>query len=252
MDILELFNDDEVYYSDRDYLSNSSLKLMKESPKKFWLWKNRKWSQPDNAAFNVGRALHARFLEDKENYIAWDGQRRGAEYTKFTKENKDIIVLTQSEKKLVDDMYKSLNFLDDVKELMTDAFKPEVPAVMSWFVGEEGHEVRFKGKADAIVEKNGRRYIVDLKTTKDDLGKWANQAKWNYAQQAYLYKELFQLDEFYFLVVQKSFPYDVGIFEVSDSFFGRGEMEFNDSLNMYKRLFIDGEFNNSKAVRGIL
>ena len=53
MDILERFNDDEVYYADREYLSNSSLKLMKESPTKFSLWHKGKWLQPNTSAFDV-------------------------------------------------------------------------------------------------------------------------------------------------------------------------------------------------------
>ena len=71
MDIIERFNDDEVYYADREYLSNSSLKLLKESPTKFDLLRKDKWKQPSTSAFDVGRALHARFLEGKTNYIAW-------------------------------------------------------------------------------------------------------------------------------------------------------------------------------------
>ena len=77
MDILERFNDDEVYYADREYLSNSSLKLMKESPTKFNLWHKGKWSQPNTSAFDVGRALHARFLggQGKLHWLGRSAQR---------------------------------------------------------------------------------------------------------------------------------------------------------------------------------
>ena len=87
MDILERFNDDEVYYADRDYLSNSSLKLLKESPTKFKLWLDNKWSQANTSAFDVGRALHARFLEDKVTYLDWNGARRGNEYKEYCASN---------------------------------------------------------------------------------------------------------------------------------------------------------------------
>ena len=86
-DILTRFDDDEIYYADREFLSNSSLKLLAESPTKFDLWRKSKWKQAGNAAFDVGHALHARFLEDKVTYVGWEGQHRGAEYKLFKEEN---------------------------------------------------------------------------------------------------------------------------------------------------------------------
>ena len=118
MDILERFNDDEVYYADREYLSNSSLKLMKESTTKFNLWHKGKWSQPNTSAFDVGRALHARFLEDKVNYIGWEGQRRGNEYKEFRAENPNTIALTQNDFHLVEGMYDKLMKVDAVQDIM--------------------------------------------------------------------------------------------------------------------------------------
>ena len=125
MDILERFNDDEVYYADREYLSNSSLKLMKESPTKFSLWHKGKWSQPNTSAFDVGRALHARFLEDKVNYIGWEGQRRGNDYKEFRAENPESIALTQNDFHLVEGMYDKLSKVDAVRDIMGLSLLPK-------------------------------------------------------------------------------------------------------------------------------
>lgn len=246
MDVLDRFNDDEVYYADREYLSNSSLKLLKESPTKFDLWKNNKWKQPSTSAFDVGRALHARFLEDKTNYISWNGARRGAEYKNFCAENPDTIVLTKNDYHIVEGMYEKLNKVDDVSKIMGLEFKPEVPAVMDW-VTNKGNIVKVKGKADALAWDGEKTYLVDLKTTKDPMHKWKRNAFFNYAQQAYLYSELFNVDEFYFLVVQKEFPYEVGIYKAGDTFLGRGANELEESIELYERLFIDGEYKPYSA-----
>lgn len=245
-DVIKRFDDDEVYYADREYLSNSSLKLLKESPTKFKLWKEKKWSQPNTAAFDVGRALHARFLEDKINYVAWEGARRGADYKNYCAENPDTIVLTQTDFKLVEGMYDKLNKVPEVASIMGLTFDAELPGVMEWETNK-GNVVKLKGKADGLAWNGVGNYIVDLKTTRDPLHKWKRNAFFNYAQQAYLYSEIFDVDDFYFLVVQKEFPYEVGIYKASDRFLGRGAEELEDSINLYERLFIDGEYKNYSA-----
>ena len=246
MDILERFNDDEVYYADREYLSNSSLKLLKESPTKFDLWRKGKWSQANTSAFDVGRALHARFLEDKVNYIGWEGQRRGNDYKEFRAENPDIIPLTQSDFHHVEGMYDKLSKVDAVRDIMGLEFTPEVPGVMEYHTAQ-GNIVKVKGKADALAWNGVDNYLVDLKTTKDPMHKFKRNAFFNYAQQAYLYKTIFNVDRFFFLVVQKEFPYEVGIYEAGDAFLARGEQELDDSINLYERLFINGEFKPYSA-----
>jgi len=88
---------------------------------------------------------------------------------------------------------------------------------------------------------------VDLKTTRDPMHKFKRNAFFNYAQQAYLYKTIFNVDRFFFLVVQKEFPYEVGIYEAGDAFLARGEQELEDSINLYERLFINGEYKPYSA-----
>ena len=83
MDDVTRFNDDEAYYADRTYLSNSSLNLLRKSPTKFHLWRQGKWSWPSASYFDVGSALHSMFLEGKDISIKWDGTRRGNDYKMF-------------------------------------------------------------------------------------------------------------------------------------------------------------------------
>lgn len=252
-DILEKFNDDTHYYADRDFLSNSSLKLLKESPTKFFLWKNNKWKQPGNAAFDVGHALHSWFLEGNKTHVAYTkGARRGADYLAFKEENEGKIVLTAKDAAIVDGMYDKLMACPDVKPFLEQGFTPEVPMV-KWY-DVDGQEVGVKGKADALLTNpDFTSTLLDLKTTKDPIDKWARNAKWNYAQQAYLYSDLFGVKDFAFLVVQKEFPYDVGIFYCSEEFLAFGERQLQESLSLYKSTFLDVDnFNSFAAIKGVL
>lgn len=251
MDDVTRFNDDEAYYADRSYLSNSSLKLMTKSPTKFHLWRQGKWSWPSASYFDVGSALHSLFLEGKDISIKWDGTRRGNDYKEFKALHSDKLVLPNKDYACVQGMYEKLQKVSEVTDLMGFDFTPEVPGVMEWSL-ESGEVVKLKGKADSIVEEGGRRYLVDLKTTAKPLEEWSRNAKWMYAQQAYLYSEIFNCDEFYFLVIEKEFPYEVGIYKASQSFLNLGAMELQKSINLYEKLFLNGEFRPYYAIVGEL
>jgi hypothetical protein len=251
MDDVTRFNDDEAYYADRSYLSNSSLKLMTKSPTKFHLWRQGKWSWPSASYFDVGSALHSLFLEGKDISIKWDGTRRGNDYKEFKALHSDKLVLPNKDYACVQGMYEKLQKVSEVTDLMGFDFTPEVPGVMEWSL-ESGEVVKLKGKADSIVEEGGRKYLVDLKTTAKPLEEWSRNAKWMYAQQAYLYSEIFDCDEFYFLVIEKEFPYEVGIYKASESFLNFGAMQLHNSINLYEKLFLNGEFRPYYAIVGEL
>ncbi len=251
MDDVTRFNDDEAYYADRTYLSNSSLNLLRKSPTKFHLWRKGKWSWPSASYFDVGSALHSMFLEGKDISIKWDGTRRGNDYKMFKEEHSDKLVLPTKDYNCVQGMYDKLQKVQEVTDLMGFDFEPEVPAVTEWHTESE-NIIKLKGKADSIVTGSDGKYLVDLKTTAKPLDEFRRNARWMYAQQAYLYTELFDLEEFYFLVIEKEFPYEVGIFKASDAFLEYGSRELDKSINLYETLFLNGEFRPYYAVVGEL
>ena len=252
MSDVELFKDDEAYYADKSYMSNSSFKLLRQSPTKFHLWRQGKWSYPSTSFFDVGSALHALFLEGKEVSIRWEGTRRGNDYKEFKAEHFDKIVLPSKDYDLVHNMADKLSNVPQVAELMTSSWEAEVPAV-STYTTESGLDIPVKGKADAIVDNGIERYIVDLKTTAKTLDEFKRSARWMlYNQQAALYMRLFNLDKFYFLVIEKEFPYEVGIYECSDEFISQGEWELNHSANKYEKLFFENEFKPYNAITDII
>ena len=248
MNDIERFQNDEEYYADKSYMSNSAFKLLRQSPTKFHLWKQGKWSYPSTSFFDVGSALHALFLEGKEVGLRWEGTRRGNEYKQFCAENPNNLILPSKDYDLVYAMADKLNKIPEVSELMGFDFQPEVPAV-STYVTASGLEIPVKGKADALVDNGEEKYIVDLKTTAKSLDEFKRSAKFMmYNQQAALYTRLFGLDKFFFLVIEKQFPYEVGIFECSTDFIQQGDWELESSANKYEKLFINNEFKPYNAI----
>lgn len=248
MSDVEKFENDEAYFADKSYMSNSSFKLLRQSPTKFYLWRTGKWNYPTTSFFDVGTALHALFLENKDVAIRWEGTRRGNDYKFFKESNADKLVLPSKEYDLVQSMNDKLNNIPEVVDLMGFDYQAEVP-MTSTYITASGLEIPVKGKADAIVDNGEEKYIVDLKTTAKSLEEFKKSARWMlYTQQAALYTRLFNVDKFVFLVVEKEFPYEVGIFECSTDFLQQGEWELEFSANKYEKLFVKNEFKPYNAI----
>jgi hypothetical protein len=250
MDALEKFKDDEAYYADKDYMSNSMLKLLRQSPTKFHLMRQGKWSYPSASFFDVGTALHSLFLEGVDKTVIWNGTRRGNDYKEFKALHENKLVLPKKDYDLVHNMYDKLMKLTEVDELMGLRFEAEVPGITE-HITDSFAKINLKGKADALVFDGDTNYIVDLKTTAKSLEDFKKSARWMmYNQQAYLYCKLFDVDDFYFLVIEKEFPYEVGIFKASDEFLHSGKMQFEKSIKMYEDLFLNQEFNPYNVMYG--
>lgn len=68
-----------------------------------------------------------------------------------------------------------------------------------------------------------------------------------YDQQAAVYCHLFGVEKFYFVVITKSFPYDIGIYECSSQFIVQGAIKAQEAISKYKQLFLENEFNPYRA-----
>ncbi len=249
---LKFFDDDNNYYADNKFMTNSALKLIRQSPTKYYLQQKGKWSYPTTPAFDIGSALHALFLEGKHIAVRFEGTRRGNEYKEFKAANEGKIVMPAKDYDTVYAMHDKLSKLSEVEDLMTIDFRAEVPMIMN-HVTERGNIIPVKGKADAVVFNGVDTYLVDLKTYGKTLDEFERSAKFMlYNQQAYIYKTLFGVDDFYFLVQEKVFPYEVGIYKASDKFLYWGGEEFKKSIDKYEQLFLNGNFNPYSATIGEL
>lgn len=237
-----MFASDEEYYADREYLTNSSLKLLHKSPSLFYMWLRGKDANPSSAALDMGKAFHALSLENKEVFVGYEGTRRGKEYTAFCEENPEKIVLTQKDADTIYRMNDALRKCPEASELM-EGGTPEVPATGEW------NGIKIKGKADLVVDRDfSTEYLVDVKTTGGELSEFSRSARYmGYDQQAAIYCQLFGVERFYFVVITKSFPYDIGIYECSPAFLTMGVIKANEAIDKYKKLFLENDFNPYRA-----
>jgi hypothetical protein len=243
-----MFASDEEYYRDREYLSNSSMGILMSSLDKFYLWRNDLLREEDSSAFALGKATHSKFLEQKDIAVGYDERRGTNAYKLFEEQNRDKIILSKSEYSTYRGMINALEDCQEVQSLMDRSLiKVEVPAI------SEIYDVPVKGKADALLDDGFSKILIDLKTTGGTVMEFQDKARYyDYDRQAALYKHLFKADQFIFVVVSKKYPYEIGIFDCSDSFLDSGNSKIYAATMRYKKHFIDQQYKYGTAYRSEL
>ena len=147
-------------------------------------------------------------------------------------------LLTKDEYEMCENMVNSFLRRDKLSCMLTDTMK-EVPTI------GEYRGVPVKGKADIILEApGGIRIGLDPKSTAKPVSEFVSSAyRYNYDRQAVLYMLLFDLDEFYFIPVEKNPPYTPALLKCSDKFLESGLRKLNKDIDLYKKLFINGEYD---------
>ena len=154
--------------------------------------------------------------------------------------------VTASEHQMSVSIQEQIDKREKLSELFLFADK-EVPFISEW------NGIPIKGKVDAITEIDGMTVIVDLKTTGKEVTNFPKSARsFDYDRQAYFYLKLTGADAFMFVPVEKSFPYTPALYTASEEFVSRGEYKFNKAMNLYKRLFIDDNYNDSYLIEEYL
>ena len=239
MDLTKFINKfacDEAYYGDHDFITNSQMGHLKKSPLAYQKYK--KHGMPDTNALIFGRAFHWAILEpekfEEKTHIFTGKVRRGKAWDEFKEEyDKDAnCILLESE-------YKDLKCMQDV--IMSNAECQELlyggknEAVSCW--EDEDSGVFCKGKADKVKKD----CVIDLKTTSSgELHSFKGSAyKYGYNRQSAFYMDGFNKSNFIFIVIEKSSPYNLYIYDCSDQFVESGREEYKYLLDVYREYFID-------------
>lgn len=227
-DILDKMIDDSFYYGylGKNALSSSSMKKLVQSPKSYVRSLTEK---SDSSALSLGRLTHLAVLEPHrlDDLHIIDG-------TKATKAYKDAVINFGSDSVYTNSEFTSARFISDAVWKCSEArgllegSMFEVPAI------EMIDGLAVRGKADALKHN----MVIDLKTTNDPIDRWKWSAKnFMYGLQAALYMQLFQVDSFIFIVVNKDSK-DIGIFDCSGEFISSGWDDVMKAVSNYK-YFID-------------
>ena len=222
--------DDEHYYGEygRQFISNSDIRTLMTNPLEF------KKPTPSAPHFLIGGYFHTAILEpDKiKNFKIVEASSRN------TKAYKEItngeVCLLQHEVDKTEALVDKILSNKICRELIhASANEFEAPGVAKLFGNW------WKGKADILNIKEG--LVVDLKTT-SDLEKFHWSAKkYNYDSQAYIYRELFNLD-MVFIAIDKNTG-QIGIFDCSQDFYRSGKIKAEKASEIYDLWFKSQNFN---------
>lgn len=163
----------------------------------------------------IGRAVHALALEGREDFAAFEGDRRGKAWTDFrdARPGTDILRATEA------DTVRAMAAAVRSRGLFVGA---EVEVSLTW--SESGRPC--KGRADWL----GGDFVADLKTC-GPLDVFARTA-WRsmYVHQLAWYGRGAGVDRAYLVGVEAAFPHDVGVFEVPSILIDKANAEIDDAL----------------------
>ena len=241
-ELLDNMYDDSFYYGylGKNALSSSSIKTLLSSPKTYYF--TTKYGSSETQALRDGKLFHTMILEpEKLNDIIFvEAATKASKEYKLAKETGKE-VYTNTEKKAAERLCDALLRNEAVKEYLTKA-EYEVPQIAMI----DGVPIR--AKAD-ILKGNT---IIDLKTTTGIKDFRYSADKYSYDLQAWLYKEMFGVENFVFIAIDKG-SLDIAIFECSDEFYAKGKAKFEQGVSNYKHFFqTEGVDLDQYVLRGVL
>ena len=242
-ELIDNMYDDTFYYGylGKQALSSSSLKMVLSSPKTYKYV--TKYGQSETQPLRDGKLFHTMILEPHkidELTIVDVATKAGKAYKEAKAEG--LEVYTTNEIKAAERLADAILRNDEAVHYMSKA-QFEIPEIAMI----DG--IPFRAKADILKDNQ----IVDLKTT-TGLNEFRYSAdKYSYDLQAYLYREMFNVDEFVFVCIDKG-SLDIGIFECSDEFYEKGKRKLEQGIANYKYFFgEDSDVDlNQYVLRGIL
>ena len=156
----------------------------------------------------------------------------------FEKEHKGKVLLKKEDMNTVLRMRNKIYSYEECDTLLNSGGIAEQVSV--WEDKDTG--VLCKCKADYVNLEEG--YIVDIKTTTD-----ANPdtfvhtiRKYGYDKQSAFYSDAFGVKDFYFIVIEKTYPYNIGVYKCSEETMNTGRIKYKNLLCVYKDYFIEKNY----------
>jgi hypothetical protein len=196
----------------------------------------------DTPAFAFGRATHKAIREPEtfsdEFVVAPKVDRRtkdGKEtWNKFVEDNAGKEVITEEDFETLQDMKAVIEH-----DVHASAFLNGIHE-QSFFWTDSATGEKCKVRPDCITEVDGKKYLVDYKTT-DSCADGAFERsvrKYGYKFQSGMYREgyfqnTFEDVGFVFVAQEKTAPYAVRVYICSDEFLNEGYTQFREAIGIY-------------------
>ena len=212
------------YHNMTDRISKSGLDKIAQSPAHF------RTATKETDAMRIGRIVHEYILEGKQNYVLsqFDSFR-----TKDAREWRDaqtLPILTEQQRQEVFKMAMAVHKHEAVKKLLYNG-----QAEQTILFTEPTTGAACRCRPDYITKDN---FILDLKTT-DDASPAAfarSVRKYRYDVQAAFYLDGVEYatgirpEHFYFIAVEKSAPFGVGVYELSEGMIEDARLTYLEDL----------------------
>lgn len=212
-----------------DILSYTSLKAFAKSPNHYLHYKTKKF-QP-TPAMVIGSIADCLILTPEEFDNRYSVAPKVDRRTKAGKEVWEQFTQVANGEHISQDQF------DEAQEIANSVLSNKM--AMEILEGRkqvelEGsiHGVKFRGYADAV----GVGRVVDLKTSQDASPDAFKRQAWNlmYHLQAAIYMKLTNAQEFYWVVVENSAPYNVSVYAASKDLILQGEELLQDLCERFK------------------
>lgn len=258
--------DDAWYFKDFENVTNSHLKLVHEGgPERLLALQKGLLPYKNTDAYDFGGAFHCMILEPEvfnDRYHVFDDENTcisiGGAKPRATNKYKDWYqeqLVKAGNKTMIDkeDYLKCIAMAEKVMSI-EECYEMIRLCKFEKIVAREVHGVPMKIKLDGV---NFGEFFLDVKTTKDPVSKFNFKytfKKLGYHRQMALYSKVSQLKSVWMLVVEKNYPYSVGLFEIDEQTLALGWQEVYPDLMEYKKYFIDEPdlFNKPQFTMGTI
>lgn len=235
------------------HLSYSSLKVALDDMAKFDLYMKRKlkFESPalafgtlyDMLLFEREKAMDTYTIlsDDKVIDMCSDGvknMKRPSMSAEFKKIKAELLAEAEENGKTLcspDDWKMANDMIDRLEEC----------GLADQYLSSSNYQVEFNEmlgpvKVKGFLDCLGDGYIVDSKSTKS-VSKFRYSVRdFSYDIQAYIYTKVFGVNEFYWLVQEKTSPYLPAIVQCSEETLFAGEMKFNDAIERIEKFLREG------------
>lgn len=229
-------------YREKEGIARSDLYVLHSQTPLHFKYRIENPNNEDSKALHEGRLFHKMVLE-KESFeedfaIMPNCDRRSNEgkalYAAFVEKAKNKEICTQDEYERAIAMAKAIDSNPTARAFLTGSVE------QSYFWTDADTGEKCKVRPDCIAEIDGKKYIVDYKTTDSCADGHFERSvrKYGYKFQAGMYREgVFQntFDDYGFVFVaqEKTAPYAARVYICSDEFINEGYEQFKQALSTY-------------------
>ena len=219
-------------------LNYSGAKVLLKSPRHYQAWLTAE--QKDSPALKFGRLVHLAVLQPKafitDVAITPDVDRRTkdgkAAYEAFTKDLKPGTEIVDAETH--DEVCKIASGAEQA--LVSIGLKKDSMWVTETPLYRDEGGVTIKGRPDLITEIDGKKVVIDLKTTQDASPESFSRdvANYRYHLQAAFYLALTGAERFILIAQEKEAPYAWRTYELDEATLNEGKRLMTEAVALYK------------------